>query len=107
MSDSAYTTDQPVEAPSKHAYNRTIGRGGSLNPVTLAEVGEACWGPRWQTNMANELGIADRTVRRWACGQFYIPDVMIERLATICARRASALRRAQSTLQGLTSKLRA
>jgi hypothetical protein len=32
-------------------------------------VGEALWGPRWQSDMAHHLGIGDRTIRRWAAGE--------------------------------------
>lgn len=34
----------------------------------LARVGAALYGPRWQTDLARELGVADRTVRRWVAG---------------------------------------
>lgn len=31
----------------------------------LAELGEALFGPRWQSQLARECGVTDRTVRRW------------------------------------------
>lgn len=39
-------------------------------PATLLrEVGEALYGPRWQSEMARALGIAERTVRHWLAGR--------------------------------------
>ena len=32
----------------------------------LRQAGEALYGPRWQTDLARDLEVADRTVRRWA-----------------------------------------
>jgi hypothetical protein len=41
--------------------------------VTNAEliriVGPALWGTRWHTDMAQTLGVSDRTVRRWVSGR--------------------------------------
>lgn len=34
----------------------------------LTEIGEALYGPRWQTDLSRDLGISDRTMRRWAAG---------------------------------------
>jgi hypothetical protein len=35
----------------------------------LPRVGEAMWGARWQSDMAEALTISDRTVRRWVAGE--------------------------------------
>ncbi len=32
----------------------------------LRQAGEALYGQRWQTDLARDLKVADRTVRRWA-----------------------------------------
>lgn len=32
----------------------------------LRQAGEALYGSRWQTDLARDLNVADRTVRRWA-----------------------------------------
>lgn len=32
----------------------------------LRQAGEALYGSRWQTDLARDLKVADRTVRRWA-----------------------------------------
>lgn len=38
------------------------------SPDRLARVGVALFGSRWQSDMAQALGVTDRTVRRWAAG---------------------------------------
>lgn len=40
----------------------------------LRAAGEALHGPRWQSALARELGVADRTVRRWLAGKIQIGD---------------------------------
>lgn len=35
----------------------------------LVQAGEALYGPRWQTDMANALGVSDRTMRRWVANE--------------------------------------
>ena len=37
------------------------------------EAGEALFGPRWQSEMARAIGVADRTVRRWDLGSHDVP----------------------------------
>lgn len=39
----------------------------------LADVGEALYGSRWQTDLAGELGVSDRTVRRWLAEPNAVP----------------------------------
>lgn len=39
-----------------------------MTPTNLAEIGRALYGERWQTALAADLGVADRTMRRWAAG---------------------------------------
>lgn len=34
----------------------------------LARIGNALYGPRWQSDLARDLGVADRTVRAWVAG---------------------------------------
>ena len=38
------------------------------NTALLRTVGEALYGLRWQCAIARELGVNDRTVRRWVAG---------------------------------------
>ena len=34
----------------------------------LRRAGETLYGARWQSDLARDLGVADRTVRRWLAG---------------------------------------
>jgi hypothetical protein len=55
----------------------------------LARVGTALYGPKWQTDLAADLGVNDRTMRYWATGQRAIPDrIASELLALVTARGA-------------------
>ena len=48
-----------------------------MNEAQLFQVvGEALYGARWQTDIATELDVSDRTVRRWAAGQFPMPSTI-------------------------------
>lgn len=39
-----------------------------MTPALLRKIGEALYGERWQSSLAVELGVSDRTVRRWVAG---------------------------------------
>ena len=54
----------------------------------LHEVGEALFGDFWQCALARELGIADRTMRRWVAGTSPIPEGIAPELGRICKVRA-------------------
>jgi hypothetical protein len=54
----------------------------------IRTVGPALWGTRWQTDMAERLGVNDRTVRRWVSGrEVPRPGVWTELIAIIRERR--------------------
>lgn len=61
------------------------------NIETLRSVGEALYGPLWQTPMARALQVADRTVRYWAAGDREIPDGIWADLAAVCRTRGAEL----------------
>lgn len=61
-----------------------------MNHTTLRAVGEALFGPRWQCELAHELAVSSRTMRRWAADTADIPDIRNE-LREIIARRRAAL----------------
>jgi len=50
LSDNAQSTKEEAKIP----------------PDTLRLIGETAFGPQWQTRLAKALGVADRTMRRWA-----------------------------------------
>jgi hypothetical protein len=57
----------------------------------LAQTGVALWGSRWQSDLARELGVSDRTVRRWVAGTETPRDGVYHDLARICRERSGAL----------------
>lgn len=66
-------------------------RGQQAEPnAVLAEIGRALYGSRWQSDMARDLGVSDRTVRRWAAGED-LPAGVRNDLAALAKRRAAEL----------------
>lgn len=57
----------------------------------LVEAGEALYGPRWQSELARDLGVADRTVRRWVAGTSDVPPGLYVDLLRLTQERAAAL----------------
>ena len=57
----------------------------------LRQVGELLYGPRWQSDLARDLGVAGRTVRRWVAGDAEISDDVAGRLADQVADRLRRL----------------
>jgi len=62
-----------------------------MSPDLLREVGEALYGPRWQTDIARDLDVANRTVRRWAVGARPIPADLSDDLRSLLRARGMAL----------------
>lgn len=56
----------------------------------LAQCGEAMWGPRWQSDLAEAVGVSDRTVRRWVAGERIPPGVFMD-LIRLAVERAAYL----------------
>lgn len=57
----------------------------------LVESGEALYGPRWQSDLARDLAVSDRTVRRWAAGTHEVPAGLWVDLLRLTQERAAAL----------------
>jgi hypothetical protein len=57
----------------------------------LFEAGEALYGPRWQSQLARDLGVADRTIRRWAAGTHAVPPGVYLDLLRLTQERAAVL----------------
>jgi hypothetical protein len=62
-----------------------------LTHELLAEVGQALYGPRWQTELARDLDIGDRTMRRWAAGTHPIPGRVAADLRDVAKGRRVVL----------------
>lgn len=57
----------------------------------LVECGEAMYGQQWQSALARDLGVADRTVRRWFAGTSEVPAGLYVDLLRLTQERAAAL----------------
>jgi transposase-like protein len=64
----------------------------------LRATGFALFGDQWQSPLARELGVADRTVRRWIHSDTAIPADVWPRLAAIADRRLELLQAARAAL---------
>lgn len=53
----------------------------------LIEVATALYGAQWQTPLAHDLDVADRTVRRWVAGQTIPPGVRDDLKRLVAERR--------------------
>lgn len=71
-----------------------------LDADTLREAGEALYGNQWQMALSLDLQVSDRTMRRWANGEFGIPDGIWPELAKLCRSRGRALERLAVKLAG-------
>lgn len=57
----------------------------------LKRTGEALYGPQWQSQIARDLDISDRHVRRMASGEYPLKPGMALDLWRIALERATAL----------------
>lgn len=66
----------------------------------LADVGEALYGPRWQTDLSRDLGVSDRTMRRWVSGSDDVPPGVYRDLRRLVQQRAQKLNDLVEILKG-------
>lgn len=57
----------------------------------LKDAGEALYGPRWQTDLAADLNVSDRTMRRWLSGADDLPAGVAFDLWRLCEERSALL----------------
>lgn len=57
----------------------------------LKDTGEALYGPRWQSDLAKEMDVSDRTVRRWVAGADDMPSGVALDLWRICEEKIADL----------------
>lgn len=61
------------------------------NPIdVLSEAGAALYGPRWQSELARDLDLSDRHMRRMVAGAAVSPTILRSVLA-LCETRRSLL----------------
>jgi predicted transcriptional regulator len=74
-----------------------------MTPELLRRAGEALYGPQWRRAIAADLGITDRTIRRWIAGSFPIPAAVALELANICRGHCVAIEGIEAQMRGLSS----
>ena len=57
----------------------------------LRAAGEALYGSRWQSDLARDLGVSDRTMRRWVADPDAMPHGVALDLLPLCDERIAAL----------------
>lgn len=57
----------------------------------LVELGKALYGQQWQSALARDLSVADRTVRRWVAGTSEVPAGLYVDLLRLTQERAAVL----------------
>jgi hypothetical protein len=60
-------------------------------PDELAAAGRVLYGDRWQTSLALDLQVADRTMRRWLAGEMPVPGGVERELRAILIKRAKEI----------------
>jgi len=63
----------------------------NMTPNELATAGRALYGERWQTSLAVNLQVADRTMRRWLAGDTTIPDGVERELREVLIQRVKEI----------------
>ena len=62
-----------------------------MTPELLTECGQVLYGQQWQSALARDLGVGDRTIRRWVAGQFPVPVGVRADLVTMLKERGVML----------------
>lgn len=66
----------------------------NLTPSSLEAIGRALYGRHWQTELAEALNVADRTVRRYLDGSREMPEWMPDELRKLAATRSGEIQAA-------------
>lgn len=66
----------------------------------LVQCGEALYGPLWQSALARDLQVSDRTVRRWIAGTTPVPAGVYSDLLRLIQERTAALAHLTCRLRG-------
>jgi len=60
-------------------------------PTQIIMIGRALHGRKWRNALARDLGVHDRTVRRWASGKAAPPKDLRDRLCQLVSKRIEQL----------------
>jgi len=62
-----------------------------MTPDDLATAGRSLYGGRWQTSLARDLHVSDRTMRRWLAGHSPIPAHAEHQIRSVLLARFSKI----------------
>lgn len=62
-----------------------------MTPQLLAACGMALYGHQWQSSLARDLSVSDRTMRRWVAGTHDVPQGLYTDLLRLTEERAHVL----------------
>lgn len=65
----------------------------------LKIAGEALYGERWQSPLARDLGVSDRTVRNWCAAKHEYPHDLADRLLSILRERSEKMLAVITTIE--------
>lgn len=57
----------------------------------LEAIGQALFGPQWQSNLARALCVGDRSIRRYLAGTRSMPEWLPDELHAIAEERRAAI----------------
>lgn len=69
-----------------------------LTPKMLKAFGQAVYGDGWQSILADKLGRSQKTISRWAAGQFNTPAGLKEELGGLIDEQIDLLARFRTEL---------
>jgi hypothetical protein len=77
--------------PGEEALSAMYAQSTTITPNQLATTGRALYGERWQTTLALDLQVADRTLRRWLAGEIAIPGNIEIELRELLIKRINQM----------------
>lgn len=69
----------------------------------LVKTGEALFGSRWQSDLARELDVSDRTVRRWVANADSLPPGVAMDLLRLVTNKLGELEAVEQQLRMATA----
>ena len=61
--------------------------------TAIIQIGEALYGPLFQSALARDLGVSDRTMRRWVAGTHEPPEGLQDELHALVRARIALLQK--------------
>ena len=72
-----------------------------MSKKLLAKVGAALYGPRWQSELARNVGVSDRTMRRWAVGDDNVSEIAWRDMSLLLKTRAIDLQELRNQIKDI------